>query len=333
MNFRRWPGILSRRTTGYFLIAVLTGVLGFVWGEMEQTPRGIASPLCAERYELLNPSVICNLTDEGIDRVHDAEDKTKLLIQKSIASGRISKGSVFYRNLETKSWFAIKDTENFWPGSLLKVPLAVAYFKLSEVDPNVFTQTFEYKGGLAANSREYYQPKESIKAGERYSIEELISRMIIDSDNEAANFLAKFINKDFLDKVFLDLGIYFPTSDRIEEKFVSVRNYSNMLRTIFNASYLNADNSEKLLEIMTKSRFADGLRAGVPDEAKVAHKFGERTIAKDPDIIIGRGLNDCGVVYKKGGAYSLCVMVEGEDFEKLAGVIKDVSRLVYEVSS
>ncbi len=318
---------------GYFAVAVLTGALGFVWGKMEQAPLGIVSPLCAERYELLNPRVICSLTDEGIDRVHDAEDETRRLIQKSIASGQISKGSVFYRNLETKSWFAIKDAENFWPGSLLKIPLAVAYFKLSEVDPSVFTQTFEYKDGLAANSREYYQPQESIKAGERYSIEELISRMVIDSDNEAANFLAKFINKDFLDKVFLDLGIYFPTSERIEEKFVSVRNYSNILRTIFNASYLNADNSEKLLNIMARSNFADGLRAGTPSEIKVAHKFGERTIAKDPNAIIGRGLNDCGIVYKKDGAYSLCVMVEGEDFEKLAGVIKDISRLVYEVSS
>ena len=44
--------------------------------------------------------------------------------------------------------------------------------------------------------------------------------------------------------------------------------------------------------------------------------------------------HDCGIIYYKPQPYVLCVMTRGEDPAWLAGVVKDISRLVYaEVSS
>jgi hypothetical protein len=43
---------------------------------------------------------------------------------------------------------------------------------------------------------------------------------------------------------------------------------------LFNASYLNRENSEKVLNLLTKTDFKDGLVAGVNDKnIAISHKF------------------------------------------------------------
>lgn len=41
-------------------------------------------------------------------------------------------------------------------------------------------------------------------------------------------------------------------------------------------------------------------------------------------------LNHCGIVYKPGEPYIICIMTEGQDFEVKKGVIERVADVVYE---
>ena len=72
--------------------------------------------------------------------------------------------------------------------------------------------------------------------------------------------------------------------------------------------------------------FKDGLLAGVPRDVTVAHKFGSRRIGESEKV----QLHDCGIVYAPERPYILCVMTQGSDFTKLAGVIKSISANVYQ---
>ena len=94
---------------------------------------------------------------------------------------------------------------------------------------------------------------------------------------------------------------------------------------MYNSSFLNSDNSEKLLEILSESSFQNGLRQGVPENIKIAHKFGEREITLDK-----KQLHDCGVIYYPSNPYLLCVMTQGKDYKELERILGHISKEVYE---
>lgn len=97
-----------------------------------------------------------------------------------------------------------------------------------------------------------------------------------------------------------------------------------MFRGIYNGSLLNKENSNKVLEWLSQSKFKDGLVAGVPGSVMIAHKFGERLLEDNT-----KQLHDCGIVYYPDNPYLLCVMTHGNDYEKLEKVIQDISKMVY----
>jgi hypothetical protein len=64
----------------------------------------------------------------------------------------------------------------------------------------------------------------------------------------------------------------------------------------------------------------------VPENVVVAHKFGEKVLDEAAGTY---QLHDCGIVYAGDTPYSLCVMTQGKDIDRLAGFISEVSALVY----
>lgn len=88
-----------------------------------------------------------------------------------------------------------------------------------------------------------------------------------------------------------DLGILEPGHD-LNMASVNTKGYGSIFRMLYNISFLDKEMSEKLLSLLARSYFDDGLRAGVPERVVIAHKFGERYL---PDGT--KQLHDCGIVY------------------------------------
>ena len=57
-------------------------------------------------------------------------------------------------------------------------------------------------------------------------------------------------------------------------EYFTAKNYSKVFFALLNATYLNKENSEKALELLSNTDFTQGIVAGVPNNIKVAHKFG-----------------------------------------------------------
>ena len=102
-----------------------------------------------------------------------------------------------------------------------------------------------------------------------------------------------------------------------------------MLFRSYNATYLSQEYSEKALKLLTEPDIP-GIRAGVPTTITVAQKFGERSVYDTNNNLTDRELHDCGIVYKPGSPYLLCVMSRGKDFDTMAKNISDLSALVYQ---
>jgi hypothetical protein len=113
----------------------------------------------------------------------------------------------------------------------------------------------------------------------------------------------------------------------LSDETISTKNYISIFHQLFFVSYFNElSTSEQALKYLLNPSYVNGLVAGLPNDINVAHKFGERFIDDDSNVI---QLHDCGIVYFPGNPYSICVMTQGHDLRELEDVIAEISKKVY----
>lgn len=328
VNFRVswWSKVLM-------ILILISGAiwLGFILGSyFVQQKLEQNNPVSVRKqgeYKFINPLLECDIKNTYLDNVYiPFEKKLKQAIndlnEKKYQNKEIA---VYFRDLNNGPWFGINYSATFTPASLLKVPLMIAYYKQAESDPAILSKKIVLHSS-DQNLPQNISTGEKLVIGKEYTVQELIDFMIINSDNTAMFNLLDNIDQEKLNKVYLDLGIIVPDI-RTPEDFMSVAEYASFFRILYNAAYLNEYYSEKSLDLLSRTKFFDGLVAGVPLGTKVSHKFGERE-NNDLDTA-DKQLHECGIIYFPRHPYLLCVMTRGDDFEKMSNFIADVSHLVY----
>ncbi len=279
------------------------------------------------KYRLINPLLACG--DDNFSRFSNGassalEEKIRSFLTSQESAGTLSNGAVYFRELNGGPWFGINAGEMFTPGSLLKVPLVMSVYLKSESVPTLLKDSVLYEGGTAPATEHFTSA--TIDEGGTYSVEDLAKATLINSDNNAALLLAQLISQNELNASYAQLGIQTPTSG--QDYTMSVRTYASFFRILFNATYLNHDDSEHLLDLLSQTTFTQGLVAGVPSGVTVAHKFGERAYQEAGGASTVQ-LHDCGIVYKPDHPYLICVMMRGNDYDALSKDIQAISALVY----
>jgi beta-lactamase class A len=235
----------------------------------------------------------------------------------------VSQIAVYYRDLNNGPVISVDAGEPFAPASLLKLPIMMAYLARAESDQSSLDTLVPYTKQSFDLPEQTVKPDNDLVVGQSYSIRELIQHMILYSDNNAMKLLYDRLPLSEQVDLYSLLGVD-PSVLSDTNATLSVRQYSTFLRILFNASYLSRKNSEWALKILTETTFNRGLRAGVPQETLVAHKFGERKF--DSGL---QQFHDCGIVYYPNHPYLLCVMTRGSDSDSLIGAIADTSAFVY----
>lgn len=314
----------------FFFGGLLLG-LCVVWWKSESNLSSTAVPEEAlselrnvsGTFAFVSPLLACD-SFQNISNKQLSDIKQTLVsyTDKAIEDTKASHISVYVRDLNNGPWFGLSEKETFSPGSLLKVPFMMALFKVAESDPSFLSQRIQYTGGRVDFS-EYFKSKESLKENQTYTVEELIRRMIVYSDNEATLLLGELVPREVIESTYHDLGIEVPKSN---EYVMTVRTYASFFRILYNGTYLTATFSEKALAFLNETTFAQGIRSVIPHSVVVSSKFGERT---NDDVLQKKQLHDCGIVYEPKLPYLLCIMVRGDNFDDLSKVIATVSQMVY----
>lgn len=266
----------------------------------------------------------------------DQQEGFKVLKQKIInvidtekKQRRLIDASVFLSDLNAGRWIGVNENQKYNPASILKVVIMVAYFKESERDPDTLTKKLSYTAELdQLLGQNNSHVKSELEIGKNYNIEELIKKMITESDNGAEITLLASINKPILDSLYKVLSIENP-EDLPGNFTISPRSYSLFFRILYSATYLDKSLSERALEILSQTTFEEGIVAGVSKAVPVAHKFGEY-VNSENNQIKDIELHDCGIVYYSNSPYFLCVMTKGNNLDSLKNTIKNISSLVYE---
>jgi beta-lactamase class A len=243
------------------------------------------------------------------------------LVNSFQQKGAIQNVSVYLRDMSDASWMSIGGDQLYMPGSLMKVPIMIYFLKQEEDHPGTLKKLLYFeKPNHHFPTQEY--PGDSILPGRNYSIAELLRYMIVESDNNATNVLSKNLQADDFRKIFLDLNI--PPDEINDVNYViTSKDYSKFFRILYNTSYLGDNMSEYALELLSKSRFGEGITRKLPSTVTVARKFGERGIDNTMDF------SESAIIYKGKTPYLLTVMTKGTQVKEQSELVSEISEEVF----
>jgi len=236
--------------------------------------------------------------------------------------------SLYFRDLQNGPWFGIEEDANYSPASLLKVPIMMAYLKISESEREILDEELTYNGEYEYDNN-IDSAEETIKPGVTYKIEELIKKMVVNSDNRSKDLLKYNLEKEYpevLAKIYAGLGLEKEYKNMSNNDFVSVKDYASIFRILYNASLLNQDTSERALSILSEVKYDYGIVKGLPKGIASARKFGYRSA----NVLNESQFHDCGIIYRPDRPYLLCVMTKSRNPESLPEMIEDISKIVYD---
>jgi beta-lactamase class A len=277
-----------------------------------------ASKELENKYPYLSQKILQDYDRDLLMNFIPLRAKLRDLVEKKYGSDF----SFYFEYLPTGSSIGVNEKIEFYSASLLKVPLVMAYYHhreknniknnplvtITEKDINKKFGTLWEKG---ANSS--------------VSLSEVIKFALIESDNTAANILEREIDVEDRQYIFNGLDILI----KIEENnaaSVTTKAYSSILKALFFSSLLTKDNSQYILDLLTKTKFEDKLPAGVPSDILVAHKIG---VYENLEIPV---YSDCGIVYVPKRQYILCMASKSDD-KTAQDRMKTVSKIIYDFVS
>lgn len=287
-----------------------------------------------EGYKFINPLLFTKTPEDLINTEYsELRNKVSLYTNEAISKESVSGVSVYFRHLDSGQWVAINSDETFNPASMLKVLTLITVMRAVESDPQFLKIPVVIEGDISmlVEDQTKYAAKDRIKSGNTYTVETLVEHLIVNSDNVAHAALIKLLGPERTQKTYDDLEL---TSPELAIGGYTAREYSHLFRALYNGTYLSRSLSERVLELLSKTSFNDGLVAGVPGGTLVSHKFGVKTTVTanstpNNPIVSSREFHDCGIIYFPNQPYFLCVMTRGDDYSKLETVVKDVSKIVW----
>jgi len=316
---------------GFFTLIICSGLLLLHNKEVDkkqdvvqnQLQENVDCGIEADRlkgYQYVGPLLYSGPTCESIDFA-SKKNEVENVINAKKASGEIIAASVYIRDLNKLKWCAINESELYNPGSIMKLPELMAFYKMNENNPGVLDKTITYN--LKSNeSRTINFDSKHIEIGKSYKVSELLEYMIVYSDNEATKLLNSIIDRNIFSKIFTDLGLKTPDYNAGSYP-ISVKDCSLFLRVLYNATYINLKDSEACLKLLSKSTFEKGIRKGLPSGLMISHKFGEAGSVDEPN------LSESALIYGEKGPFILTIMTKGKDITKLTDVISAISNAVY----
>lgn len=312
----------------YLILLLLPA--GFVAGWFSKNPANTkeAQPSLVRegvnKYALIHPLITASIGEKkDFSEYKPLEDKFNETINRYKKQKKLYSAAIYFNNMENGHWTGINENEKFAPASLYKVPLMIAYLKNAESIPGYLDKKVEYIPN-PNETKINVEGENSLVAGNYYTLNELIYRLIAFSDNNSKDLLHENIDQNSVSEVFADLGLTAPEINETEDS-MSARSYSRFFRTLYSSTYLSREISEAAMELLTKTEYKDGLIQGVPGGTVVAHKFGYRVFPEAKADDVSKELHDCGIIYYPGQPYLLCIMTKGFNLADLQSFIKEVS--------
>ena len=268
------------------------------------------------------------------------DPKIAAAIQDRIAKSGADVGIAF-ETLDGKLAWSSRGDDAFHAASTMKIPVMIELFhqvregKLKLSDPLPIKNEFH---SLVDGSIFTLKPADDSETdlykavGQTRTLDQLCDLMVTVSSNFATNLLIQKLGIDNIRAIVTSLhadGMDIKRGVEDQKAFdkglnntTTARGLATLLLAIANGKAVDPGSSAKMVEILERQKFNEGIPAGVPANIRVAHKTGEITKIH----------HDAAIVYAKR-PFVLVVLVRGiEDFKQSSALIAGVTRDLYQAS-
>lgn len=295
-----------------FLIATNAASLGFlVYKSRSDSTKQFENP-----YSLIDPARSFVAQEHFFSTIEPIRKEMKRIVADYEKNG--NRIGVYFEFLNTGANVSINQDMRFWPASLSKMPTVFAAMKKIEKGEWKLTNELVL---FSEDKDEQFGELYKKPVGTKFTIEELLKQTLINSDNTSHRILVRNLSSEDYTDIFEALGM----ETLFDENYdITAKEYSRIPRALYSASYLNRENSQKILTWLSETSFNEFLNAGVPPEVLFSHKIGEAFEAK--------AFLDSGIVYVPNRSYLITVMIEVEDgsgVEKAQEIMRELSKVAY----
>lgn len=242
---------------------------------------------------------------------------------------------LFVKDMATGEVMEHRADERFPAASVIKIPVLVEVLRQAEegsleLDKSVDIRTEDIVGGTGI--------LKELKSIFALSILDLLTLMIVISDNTAANICIDYVGMDAVNHRMVQYGLCqtllqrkmmdLAARERGLDNWTTPRESGHLLELILNTEILSSKMSGLAIDVMAKQQVNDRIPLYLPEGMRVAHKTGEL-----PGI-----RHDVGVVFYPDRPVVVAVLTKGFTdplSQKLSGgnassLIAYVSRCVFE---
>ncbi len=223
--------------------------------------------------------------------------------------------AVLVKRLQDERGAAVNPREPFYAASLYKTAVMIEVYHQAEAGALSLDEEYVVS--------DYYDDFDlgpgALRHCDTVTIRDALRAMISVSDNTAAVMLQDRVGSSFINAAIESLG----TRDTMllsDDLPTTAVDQALVIEAIARGKAVSRDASQEMLNLLGTEQFDWGIPAGLPEDTLVAHKTGSWNNAT----------HDAGVVFAPGGAYVVVVLSDRGFETNAAGVISDVSRIVYE---
>lgn len=216
---------------------------------------------------------------------------------KKYLESRIGTYGFFFEDLRSGFVYGYNENVKMIAAGCMKLPIAVSLIKAVEGNKVDFLDKVKIEG-----KDKVYGTGIIHEFNEReYTVFELLVAMLIQSDNTAANKIIDIIGMDEINKNIKEMGLESTvlkrkTGDMNNEKdnkednenITSALDLSKIWKHLYNKTYLSAENSQMLIDILNRQQIKNKLALYIPDDLKyeISSKTGDKKgVENDTELI------------------------------------------------
>ena len=235
---------------------------------------------------------------------------------------------VSFYDLDLKKSFSINGDKKVLSASLIKILIMATVMK--NIKEN--TLSLENKISITENMKTNGDGiLKELSAEHKFSIKELITLMIILSDNQATNILIDIVGMENINILAQELELKQTVLERKmmdnvarengKDNYCCADDIALLLKMIFEKNLVDEKSSDLMLEILLKQQQGERFQRYLPDDIKIAHKCGDLKNVE----------NDAGIIWTRSKKYILVVLVSFvKNNLEAKQIIGEISRYIYE---